>query len=85
MAGALAFKALSYGLVGLLALTVLILSIVSLRREIISGKPPNGFSPVILIIAALCAFIVLLTAYIQLQRTTSTMLRRETAAITSTE
>ena len=51
----LAFKALSYGAVGLLALTLLILSVVWLRIEIISGKPLSGFVPVLLIIAALCA------------------------------
>ena len=39
----LAFKALSYGLVGLLPLSVLILSVVWLRIEIISGKPLSGF------------------------------------------
>jgi hypothetical protein len=70
----LAFKALSYGAVGLLALTVLILSVVWLRIEIISGKPLSGFLPVLLIIAVLCALISLLTAYVQFQQATSTML-----------
>jgi hypothetical protein len=83
MASALDFKALGYALIGILALTVLILSVVSLRREIISGTPPNGFSPVIIIIAALCALIALLTAYVQFQRASSTMLRLETAEISS--
>ena len=85
MPDGLGFKALGYALIGLLALTVLILSIVSLRIEIISGTPPNGFSPVIIIIAALCALIALLTAYVQFQRASSTMLRWQTAVITSTE
>jgi hypothetical protein len=79
----LAFKALSYGAVGLLALTVLILSVVWLRIEIISGKPLSGFLPVLLIIAALCALISLLTAYVQFQQATSTMLHWERAAFTS--
>jgi membrane-bound ClpP family serine protease len=79
----LAFKALSYGAVGLLALTLLILSVVWLRIEIISGKPLSGFLPVLLIIAALCALISLLTAYVQFQQATSTMLHWERAAFTS--
>ena len=81
----LAFKALSYGAVGLLALTLLILSVVWLRIEIISGKPLSGFVPVLLIIAALSALISLLTAYVQFQQATSTMLHWERAAFTSTE
>ena len=79
----LAFKALSFGLVGLLALTVLILSVVWLRIEIISGKPLSGFLPVLLIIAALCALISLLAAYVQFQQATSTMLHWERAAFIS--
>ena len=78
----LAFKALSYGAVGLLALTLLILSVVWLRIEIISGKPLSGFVPVLLIIAALSALISLLTAYVQFQQATSTMLHWERAAFT---
>jgi hypothetical protein len=83
MPDALAFKALSYGLIGILALAGLILSFVSLRREIICGKPPSRFSPVILIIAALCAFIALLTAYIHSSERLQIMLRWERAAVTS--
>jgi hypothetical protein len=81
----LAFKALSYGAVGLLALTLLILSVVWLRIEIISGKPLSGFVPVLLSIAALSALISLLTAYVQFQQATSTMLHWERAAFTSKE
>jgi hypothetical protein len=47
-------------LIGLLALTVLILSVVALRKEIVFGKPLSGFLPVVLIIGALCALIALL-------------------------
>jgi hypothetical protein len=72
MPDVLAFKALGYALIGLLAFTILILSIVSLRSEIIFGTPPNGFSPVIIIITALCVVIALVTAYVQLQRPVST-------------
>lgn len=66
VADPLAFKLLSYGLIGLLASTVLILWVVSLRREIISGKSPNGLLP--LVVAVLCAFIALLTAYIEVRQ-----------------
>jgi hypothetical protein len=83
MPDALTFKAVSYGLIGILALAGLILSFASLRREIISGKPPKGLSPVIVIIAALCAFIALLTAYIHSSGRLPIMLRWERAAVTS--
>jgi hypothetical protein len=63
----LAFKAVSYGLAGILALAGLVLSVVSLRIEIIYGKPVHGLLPVTLMIASLCFLIVLLTAYVQLQ------------------
>jgi hypothetical protein len=79
----LAFKALSYGLAGLLALAAIVLSVVSLRIEIIYGKPVHGLFPVVLMISALCVFIVLVTAYVELQRPVSTLLRWERAAFTS--
>ena len=37
-----AFKALSYGLVGLLAIRVLALSLITLRRDIHTGRPLTG-------------------------------------------
>ena len=81
MPDVLAFKALGYALIGSLALTVLILSVVSLRIEIISGKPLNSFLLVVVIIATLCAFIALLTGYVQLQRAISPVLRWERVSI----
>jgi hypothetical protein len=81
MPDVLAFKALGYALIGLLALTVLILSVVSLRIEIISGKPLNSFLLVVVIVATLCAFITLLTGYVQLQRAISPVLRWERVSI----
>ena len=58
----LAFKGLSYGLAGLLALAGLALSVVSLRIEIIYGKPLYRLFPVVLTIAALYVLIVVVTA-----------------------
>jgi hypothetical protein len=69
--------------VGLLALTALVLSIISLKREIVSGKPLDGFLPVALIIAALCASIALLAAYIHFLQVSSILLRWDAAAFSS--
>ena len=66
MPPALAFKALSYGLIGLLASAVVVLWVVSLRREIIAGKSLDGLLPAVVVVASLCAFIALLTAYIEI-------------------
>jgi prepilin signal peptidase PulO-like enzyme (type II secretory pathway) len=60
----LAFKAVSYDLILLLALTGLVLSFVSLRKEFTSDRPLHGLFPLILIIAGLCGVISVLTAYI---------------------
>ena len=60
----LAFKALSYGLTGLLASAVLVLWVVSLREEIIAGKSLIGLLPCVVVVVALCAFIGLLNAYV---------------------
>jgi hypothetical protein len=85
MPDVLAFKAVGYALIGFLALTVLILTVVSLRTEIISGKPLNSFVPVVIIIATLCAFIALFTAYLELQRANSLLLRWERVSIIGKE
>lgn len=83
MADPLAFKALSYGLIGLLASTVLVLWMVSLRREIIAGKSLNGLLPVLVVVAALCAFIGLLSAYVQFHQPSSILLQSGTLGINS--
>jgi hypothetical protein len=62
MAVTLAFKALTLALVGLLVITVLALSLVSLRKEIHTGQPLTGLFPLVLIIATFCILIALLTA-----------------------
>ena len=61
-----AFKALSYGLVGLLAIIVLALSLVSLRRDIHCGRPLTGLVRFALVIAVFCVLVTLYTAYIRL-------------------
>jgi membrane protease YdiL (CAAX protease family) len=81
----LAFKAVSYGLILLIALVVLVLSLVSFRKEFISDKPVHGLFPLVLIIAGLCVLISLATAYVQFQRPVSILLRWERAALTSKE
>jgi hypothetical protein len=81
----LIYKSVSYGIVGLLAFTALILSVVSLRKELTTDKPVDGLSPVILIIAGLCVFISLASAYVQLEKPASMMFRWEWAALTPKE
>jgi len=53
---------LSFGVVGLLTITVFALSLVSLRKEYRSGQPLTGLFPLALIIAIFCILIALLTA-----------------------
>jgi hypothetical protein len=61
-----AFKALSYGLVGLLAIIVLALSLISLRRDIHCGRPLTGLVRFALVIAVFSVLVTLYTAYIRL-------------------
>jgi hypothetical protein len=61
-----AFKALSYGVVGLLAFRVLALSLISLRRDIRSGRPLTGLVRFALVIAVFSVLVTLYTAYIRL-------------------
>ncbi|MDH3446086.1 MAG: hypothetical protein OEN50_19335 [Deltaproteobacteria bacterium] len=68
MDAVLAMKSLSYGLVLLLAATLLALSLLSLRKEVQTGRSLIGFFPVALIITALCAVIALYTAYMRIHR-----------------
>ena len=60
------FKALSYGLVGLLAFRVLALSLTSLRKDIHSGRPLTGLVRFALVIAVFSVLVTLYTAYIRL-------------------
>jgi hypothetical protein len=61
-----AFKALSYGLVGLLALKIIALSLISLRTDIHSGRPLTGLIRFALVIAVFCVLAALYTAYVRL-------------------
>jgi hypothetical protein len=64
----LALRALSYGLVVLLSITLLALSLVSIRKENRHGQPLNGIIWFSLAIIASCALIALLAAYEQTAR-----------------
>jgi len=59
----LAFRALGYGLSGLLLLTMLVLTLVSMRKEARTDEPLEGVFTVTLLILSLCAFIALWSAY----------------------
>jgi uncharacterized membrane protein (DUF106 family) len=72
MDAAFAFKALSYGLVGLLAIRVLALSLIALRRDIHTGRPLTGMVRFALVIAVFCVLVTLYTAYVRFKRVTST-------------
>ena len=60
---ALTFKALSYGLMGLLWVTGLLLSLVSIRKESRYGVPLKGLMGLTIAVMGLCAFIALFAAY----------------------
>jgi len=60
---ALTFKALSYGLMGLLWTTGLLLSLISMRKENRSGAPLRGLIGLTVAVMGMCAFIALFTAY----------------------
>ena len=79
----LEFKGVSYVLIQLLAFTALILSVISLRKELISEKPAHGFFSFILVIGVFCLLISLFSTYVQVQRPVSTLLKWERAAFTS--
>jgi hypothetical protein len=59
----LTFKSISYGLVGLIWATALVLSLVSIRKENRYDQPLHGLFSFTLIVIGLCAFIALCSAY----------------------
>jgi hypothetical protein len=61
----LALRALSYGLVVLLGITLLALSLISLRKEDRQGEPISGMIRFTVAIIGSCAVIVLLAGYAQ--------------------
>jgi hypothetical protein len=64
----LTLRALSYGLVVLLAITLLALSLISLRKENRQGQPISGMIWFTVAIIGSCAVIVLLAGYAQKAR-----------------
>ena len=64
----LTLRALSYGLVALLAITLLVLSLISIRKENRRGEPIGGMIWFGLAMIGFCAVIVLLAGYAQRAR-----------------
>ena len=64
----LTFKALSYGLIGLFWVTVLALSLISMRKESRYDAPLKGLTGLTLAVISLCAFIALGMAHVQKAR-----------------
>jgi asparagine N-glycosylation enzyme membrane subunit Stt3 len=64
----LILRALSYGLVVLLAITLLVLSLISIRKENRRGEPIGGMIWFSLVMIGFCVVIVLLAGYAQKAR-----------------
>jgi hypothetical protein len=75
----LAFKTISYGLVGLIWLTALVLFWISMRKESRYGQPLRGILGLAVAALCLCAFIVLLAAYVQKARSSRKISHRTEA------
>jgi hypothetical protein len=74
------FKGVSYGLIGVLALTGLILSLVSLKKELRSKKPLYDCIVVVLIVG-LSGLVFAFATYVQFQRPVSALVKWERAAL----
>ena len=81
----LAFRAVSYGLILFLALVALLLSLVSLKKEYVSGRSLDGLFLLVLVIAGLCGMIAVLTVVVDAHRPVSALLNWERAAVTAKE
>ena len=64
----LTFKTISYGLVGLLWVTTLVLLWISIQKERRYAYPHRGVLGLTVVVLCLCAFIVLVAAYVQKAR-----------------
>jgi hypothetical protein len=64
----LVFRALSYGVVVLLGITLLALALISIRKENHQGQPVKGIIWFSVAIIGFCAVIVLLAGYAQKAR-----------------
>jgi len=65
MAKVFVFKSLSYGFIGLLAITfpvLALLALISLVRQTRAGEPVRDLFPFVLVIVAFCVLVALLTA-----------------------
>lgn len=82
MPAVLAFKALSYGLIGLLAITLLALCLISVAKEAHAGEPFRGILPFASVIAGFCVLVALSSAYVRIHRTLSITLWLDRIAIT---
>ena len=76
----LAVKTISHGLVGLIWLTALALLWISLRKEARYGQPLRDVLGLIVAALCLCAFIVLVAAYVQKTRSSRKISHRTEAA-----
>jgi hypothetical protein len=81
----LAFKAVSYGLILVLAFAGLLLSLVSLRKEYLSDRPLGRLFLLLVVIAGLRGMISMLTVVVDVQRPVSALLKWDRAAVTTTE
>ena len=75
-------RALSYGLVVLLGITLLALSLISLRKENHQGEPLKGIIWLTTAIIASCAVVVLLAGYVQKTRSLEKVSHRVEARTT---
>jgi hypothetical protein len=76
----IALRVLSYGLVVLLIITLLALSLISMRKEDREGQPISGMIWFTVAIIGSCAVIVLLAGYAQKARSLEKVTHRVEAA-----
>jgi multisubunit Na+/H+ antiporter MnhB subunit len=76
MQSELALRALSYGLVVFVSITLLALSLISIRKENRRGEPLRGIIWFTVAIIGSCAAIVLLAGYVQKTKSFEKVTRR---------
>jgi multisubunit Na+/H+ antiporter MnhB subunit len=76
MQSELALRALSYGLVVFVSITLLALSLISIRKENRRGEPLRGIIWFTVAIIGSCAAIALLAGYVQKTRSLEKVTRR---------
>ena len=80
----LTFKAISYGLVVLIWVTAVALLRISMKKEWRLGQPLRGVFGLVVAALCLCAFIVLVAAYVQKTRSFRKVSHRVEAATFAT-